>query len=100
MAASARSKSPRRWRSIPRCCCSTSRCPGLGQEDIGRISGLIRQVARDRTVLMVEHNLSVVADLSDTITVLTRGSILAEGDYAAVSGNPEVVEAYMGTGHA
>ena len=73
---------------------------GLGQEDIGRISGLIRQVARDRTVLMVEHNLSVVADLSDTITVLTRGSILAEGDYAAVSGNPEVVEAYMGTGHA
>src|SRR3954463_13326690 len=73
---------------------------GLGQEDIGRISGLIRQVARDRTVLMVEHNLSVVADLSDTITVLTRGSILAEGDYAAVSGNQEVVEAYMGTGHA
>ncbi len=73
---------------------------GLGHEDIGRISGLIRQVARDRTVLMVEHNLSVVADLSDTITVLTRGSILAEGDYAAVSGNPEVVEAYMGTGHA
>ena len=49
---------------------------------------------------MVEHNLSVVADLSDTITVLTRGNILAEGDYAAVSGNPEVIEAYMGTGHA
>ncbi|MGE3782296.1 MAG: ABC transporter ATP-binding protein [Alphaproteobacteria bacterium] len=73
---------------------------GLGQEDIGRISALIRQVARDRTVLMVEHNLSVVADLSDTITVLTRGSVLAEGDYAAVSGNPEVVEAYMGTGDA
>jgi len=73
---------------------------GLGHEDIGRISGLIRQVARDRTVLMVEHNLSVVADLSDTITVLTRGSILAEGDYAAVSSNQEVVEAYMGTGHA
>jgi branched-chain amino acid transport system ATP-binding protein len=73
---------------------------GLGHEDIGRISNLIRQVARDRTVLMVEHNLSVVADLSDTITVLTSGSILAEGDYAAVSGNPEVVEAYMGTGYA
>ncbi len=49
---------------------------------------------------MVEHNLSVVADLSDTITVLTRGRILAEGDYAEVSQNPEVVEAYMGTGHA
>jgi branched-chain amino acid transport system ATP-binding protein len=73
---------------------------GLGLEDIGRISGLIRGAARERTVLMVEHNLSVVADLSQTITVLTRGRILAEGDYAAVSNNPEVVEAYMGTGHA
>jgi branched-chain amino acid transport system ATP-binding protein len=73
---------------------------GLGQEDIGRISRLIRNAARDRTVLMVEHNLSVVADLSQTITVLTRGRILAEGDYAAVSSNSEVVEAYMGTGHA
>jgi branched-chain amino acid transport system ATP-binding protein len=73
---------------------------GLGQEDIGRISGLIRNAARDRTVLMVEHNLSVVADLSQTITVLTRGRILAEGDYPTVSNNPEVVEAYMGTGHA
>jgi len=73
---------------------------GLGQEDIGRISALIRQVAVERTVLMVEHNLSVVADLSDVITVLTRGRILAEGDYAAVSKNPGVVEAYLGTGHA
>jgi branched-chain amino acid transport system ATP-binding protein len=73
---------------------------GLGQEDIGRISALIRKVSADRTILMVEHNLSVVADLSHAITVLTRGRILAEGDYAAVSRNPEVVEAYMGTGHA
>jgi branched-chain amino acid transport system ATP-binding protein len=73
---------------------------GLGQEDIGRVSALIRQAATDRTVLMVEHNLSVVADLSDVITVLTRGRILAEGDYAAVSQNPEVAEAYLGTGHA
>ena len=72
---------------------------GLGHEDIGRISALIRQVAADRTVLMVEHNLSVVADLSHAITVLTRGRVLAEGDYEAVSSNPEVVEAYMGTGH-
>ena len=71
---------------------------GLGREDIGRISALIREAARNRTVLMVEHNLSVVADLSDVITVLTRGRILAEGDYAAVSTNPAVVEAYMGTG--
>jgi branched-chain amino acid transport system ATP-binding protein len=73
---------------------------GLGHEDIGRITGLIRDAARDRTVLMVEHNLSVVADLSQTITVLTRGRILAEGDYETVSNNPEVVEAYLGTGHA
>jgi branched-chain amino acid transport system ATP-binding protein len=73
---------------------------GLGQEDIGRISALIRRVAADRTVLMVEHNLSVVADLSDVITVLTRGRILAEGDYGTVSKNREVMEAYLGTGHA
>jgi branched-chain amino acid transport system ATP-binding protein len=73
---------------------------GLGQEDIGRISALIRKVAADRTVLMVEHNLSVVADLSDVITVLTRGRILAEGDYGMVSKNHEVMEAYLGTGHA
>jgi branched-chain amino acid transport system ATP-binding protein len=72
---------------------------GLGQEDIGRISALIRQVAADRTVLMVEHNLSVVADLSDIITVLTRGRVLAEGDYTTVSRNSDVAEAYLGTGH-
>jgi len=72
---------------------------GLGQEDIGRIAALVRDAARDRTVLMVEHNLSVVADLSDVITVLTRGRVLAEGDYETVAANPEVIEAYMGTGH-
>jgi branched-chain amino acid transport system ATP-binding protein len=72
---------------------------GMGREDIKRISDLIRHVARNRTVLMVEHNLSVVADLSDRITVLARGEILAEGSYAEVSSNPAVVEAYMGTGH-
>jgi branched-chain amino acid transport system ATP-binding protein len=73
---------------------------GMGHEDIDRIAQLIKRVAADRTVLMVEHNLSVVADLSDTITVLTRGRVLAEGDYATVSNNPEVREAYMGVGHA
>ena len=72
---------------------------GLGQEDIRRITQLIRTVAKDRTVLMVEHNMSVVADLSDTITVLARGEVLAEGPYATVSKNPQVVEAYVGTGH-
>lgn len=71
---------------------------GMGREDIGRTSDLIRRVAANRTVLMVEHNLSVVSDLSDTITVLSRGEILAEGPYSEVSRNPEVIEAYMGTG--
>jgi branched-chain amino acid transport system ATP-binding protein len=72
---------------------------GMGHEDIGRIADLIKTVAVDRTVLMVEHNLSVVADLCDRITVLTRGRILAEGDYETVSANPEVREAYLGVGH-
>ena len=70
---------------------------GLGREDIERITRLIRKIAAGRTVLMVEHNLQVVAALSDTITVLARGEILAEGDYGAVSANPQVIEAYMGT---
>jgi branched-chain amino acid transport system ATP-binding protein len=73
---------------------------GMGHEDVGRVALLIRSVAQDRTVLMVEHNLSVVADLSDVISVLQRGRILAEGSYEQVSTNPEVREAYMGTGHA
>ncbi len=71
---------------------------GMGTEDVARTAQLIRQVARDRTVLMVEHNLSVVADLSDTITVLKLGKVLAEGPYAEISANPEVIEAYMGHG--
>ncbi len=73
---------------------------GMGHEDVGRIAALIKRVAANRTVLMVEHNLSVVANLSDAITVLARGEILAEGDYATVSRNPQVIEAYMGTAHA
>jgi branched-chain amino acid transport system ATP-binding protein len=73
---------------------------GMTHEDVDRISALIKRVAVNRTVLMVEHNLSVVANLSDTITVLARGEILAEGDYAAVSRNPEVIQAYMGQGDA
>ncbi len=73
---------------------------GMGHEDIERITALIKRVATNRTVLMVEHNLSVVENLCQRITVLTRGRVLAEGDYAAVSNNPEVKEAYMGTGHA
>ena len=72
---------------------------GMGHEDIGRISDLIRRIARDRTVLMVEHNLNVVADLCDRVTVLARGEILADGSYETVSADPRVREAYMGTEH-
>jgi branched-chain amino acid transport system ATP-binding protein len=73
---------------------------GMGHEDVARISALIKSVAANRTVLMVEHNLSVVADLCHTITVLARGEILAEGDYPSVSKNSDVIQAYMGTAHA
>jgi len=73
---------------------------GMTHEDVARTAALIRRVAAHRTVLMVEHNLSVVADLCHTITVLARGEILAEGDYATVSRNPEVIQAYLGSGHA
>jgi branched-chain amino acid transport system ATP-binding protein len=69
---------------------------GMAHDDVGRISALIKQVAANRTVLMVEHNLSVVEHLSDTITVLARGEVLAEGDYQHVSRDPQVVQAYMG----
>ena len=72
---------------------------GMGTEDVQRIAKLIRQVAQGRTVLLVEHNLAVVADLSDRITVLARGQVLSEGDYAAVSQDPLVIEAYMGAAH-
>jgi branched-chain amino acid transport system ATP-binding protein len=70
---------------------------GMGHEDVSRVVDLIRRVAANRTVLMVEHNMNVVADLSDTITVLARGSVLAEGPYAQVSKDPRVLEAYVGT---
>ncbi|ERS84714.1 MULTISPECIES: ABC transporter ATP-binding protein [unclassified Halomonas] len=70
---------------------------GMGAEDVDRIVELIRRVSKGRTVLMVEHNLSVVSRLCDRITVLARGSVLAEGDYQAVSKNPQVREAYMGS---
>jgi branched-chain amino acid transport system ATP-binding protein len=73
---------------------------GMTHEDVERIASLIRRVAQNRTVLMVEHNLSVVANLCQYITVLARGEILAEGDYATVSRNPEVIQAYLGQGHA
>jgi branched-chain amino acid transport system ATP-binding protein len=73
---------------------------GMGHADVARIVELIRRVRIGRTILMVEHNLSVVEGLCDIITVLTRGRVLAEGDYAAVSANPDVIAAYLGTPHA
>jgi branched-chain amino acid transport system ATP-binding protein len=69
---------------------------GMGREDVGRVVALIQKISAGRTILMVEHNLSVVADLSDTITVLARGSVLAEGSYSEVSRNSAVLEAYIG----
>jgi len=72
---------------------------GMTHSDVERITALVKRVSANRTVLMVEHNLSVVSTLSDRITVLQRGEILAEGDYQSVSKNPQVVEAYLGSGH-
>ncbi|TMH05494.1 MAG: ABC transporter ATP-binding protein [Betaproteobacteria bacterium] len=73
---------------------------GMGLEDVDRIRQLIKKVSAGRTILMVEHNMSVVASIADTITVLARGATLAEGPYAEVSKNPAVIEAYMGTANA
>jgi branched-chain amino acid transport system ATP-binding protein len=70
---------------------------GMGIEDVDRIRQLIKKVSANRTILMVEHNMSVVSSIADTITVLQRGALLAEGPYAEVSKNPQVIEAYMGT---
>ena len=73
---------------------------GMTHADVERISALVKRVSANRTVLMVEHNLSVVSTLSDHITVLQRGEILAEGDYHTVSKDARVIEAYLGAGHA
>ncbi|MBK6324028.1 ABC transporter ATP-binding protein [Candidatus Aalborgicola defluviihabitans] len=70
---------------------------GMGLEDVDRIRNLIKKVSVNRTILMVEHNMSVVSTIADTITVLQRGATLAEGPYAEVSRNPAVIEAYMGS---
>jgi branched-chain amino acid transport system ATP-binding protein len=70
---------------------------GMGHEDVSRVVELIRKVAVNRTVLMVEHNMSVISNLCDQITVLARGSVLAEGPYETVSKDPKVLEAYVGT---
>ena len=73
---------------------------GMGHEDVARVTQLIKQVSARRTVLMVEHNMSVVASIADTISVLQRGRVIAAGPYAEVSKNPQVIEAYMGNASA
>jgi branched-chain amino acid transport system ATP-binding protein len=70
---------------------------GMGHEDVEKVTALIKRASTDRTVLMVEHNMNVVATIADTITVLQHGRIIANGAYADVSRNPAVIEAYMGT---
>ena len=70
---------------------------GMGHEDVGHVTDLIKQVSAGRTIMMVEHNMKVVSTIADTITVLSHGEVLAEGNYAEVSQNPQVMEAYMGT---
>ncbi|MDE2119248.1 MAG: ABC transporter ATP-binding protein [Betaproteobacteria bacterium] len=69
---------------------------GLGHEDVERVTELIARVAKGRTVLMVEHNMSVISRICDRVTVMQRGRKLAEGSYAEVAANPEVITAYMG----
>jgi branched-chain amino acid transport system ATP-binding protein len=69
----------------------------MGHEDVDRVMQLIKKVSANRTILMVEHNMKVVAGISDTLTVLARGAVLAEGAYADVAANPLVIEAYMGS---
>jgi branched-chain amino acid transport system ATP-binding protein len=73
---------------------------GMGHEDVHRVTELIKKVSAGRTILMVEHNMNVVSGICDKISVLQRGAMLAEGSYAEVSRNPQVMEAYMGTVNA
>jgi branched-chain amino acid transport system ATP-binding protein len=70
---------------------------GMGHEDVDRVTQLIKKVGANRTILMVEHNMNVVASIADTISVLQRGQVIAEGPYEVVSKNPQVLEAYMGS---
>ncbi len=73
---------------------------GMGHEDVARVAELIHKVSKGRTVIMVEHNMKVVANIADTISVLQRGELIAEGNYETVSKNPQVMEAYMGSADA
>ena len=70
---------------------------GMGHEDVDRVTQLIKKVSANRTILMVEHNMNVVASIADTISVLQRGQVISEGPYDLVSRDPQVLEAYMGS---
>ncbi len=70
---------------------------GMGHEDVDKVSELIHKVSAGRTVIMVEHNMKVVSNIANTISVLQRGQLIAEGDYATVSSDPQVMQAYMGS---
>jgi len=69
---------------------------GMGHEDVARVTQLIKKVAVNRTVLMVEHNMGVVSGICDRITVMQRGEILAEGTYREVASDLRVRDSYMG----
>ena len=73
---------------------------GMGHEDVDRVTQLSKKVGANRTILMVEHNMNVVSSIADTISVLQRGQVIAEGPYNVVSTNPQVLEAYMGSTEA
>ncbi len=73
---------------------------GMGVEDVGRTVDLIKKVRAGRTVVLVEHNMSVVSSLADRVTVLQHGQVLVEGPYAEIRHDPRVVTAYLGDSNA
>ena len=70
---------------------------GLSDAEIETFKTLVRDVAQQATVLLIEHNMSVVMELADQITVLNFGQILAEGTPKDIRSNAEVQAAYLGT---
>ena len=70
---------------------------GMAAQDIVRVTDLIGRIAAGRTVIVVEHNLGVIADLAHEIVVLQQGRVLARGPYGEVQRDPRVIDAYLGT---
>ena len=69
---------------------------GLSQEETGRVAALIRSLARDYTVVMIEHKMDVVMRISDRLVVMDRGRVIANGRPDAVAADPAVKTAYFG----